>query len=85
MRGLIDKLSQKSIELIISKQAIAGEYSARYFLQARERLTDRLYYLIDQAFVPKQADWLTVKLPKILHPAYFVLRPIRLFKKFSTK
>jgi hypothetical protein len=55
----------------------------RFFLRSRERLRDRLYYLFDQAFIPKSADWEAVSLPASLYPAYYLIRPLRLVRKFA--
>jgi hypothetical protein len=54
-----------------------------FILQSRERLRDRLYYVLDQTFVPKQVDWIAFPLPDSLSAAYWVIRPIRLAAKFS--
>ena len=54
-----------------------------FYLKCRERLHDRLYFIFDQIFVPKQIDWLTVPLPKYLYPLYFLIRPLRLSIKFA--
>jgi hypothetical protein len=53
-----------------------------YFLRSRERFRDRAYYVLDQAFVPKQEDWQTISLPKVFYPAYTIYRPLRLLFKF---
>lgn len=55
----------------------------RFFLRSRERLRDRLYYLFDQAFIPKSADWEAISLPASLYPAYYLIRPLRLARKFA--
>jgi hypothetical protein len=54
-----------------------------FYLRARERLRDRLYYVLDQTFIPKQVDWQTFRLPGWLSLAYYVLRPLRLVVKFT--
>jgi hypothetical protein len=54
-----------------------------FYLRARERLRDRLYYVLNQSFIPKQVDWQTFRLPAWLSPAYVILRPLRLLVKFS--
>jgi hypothetical protein len=61
------------------------EIQADYYLRARERVRDRTYFILDQAFIPKQVDWTTISLPKLLYPLYYVLRPIRLLVKFAPK
>jgi len=57
----------------------------RFFLRSRERLADRLYYLFDQALIPKSTDWDSLPLPEGLYPLYYLLRPLRLAKKFSRR
>jgi hypothetical protein len=54
-----------------------------FYLQTRERAQDKLYYILDQALVPKQDDWLAVSLPAPLYPFYYFLRPLRLIYKFG--
>jgi hypothetical protein len=49
-----------------------------FYLQTRERLTDRLYNLFDSLILPKQAEWRAVPLPEYFYPAYFFIRPFRL-------
>jgi hypothetical protein len=64
----------------------AGERVAAqtiFYLQTRERAQDKLYYILDQALVPKRDDWLAVSLPAPLYPFYYLLRPLRLIHKFG--
>lgn len=77
------ELAAKALENIINKTASSDASNVDYYLRSRERIRDRLYYFVDQAFVPKQADWLTISLPKSLYPVYYILRPIRLLIKFG--
>lgn len=55
----------------------------RFYMRCRERLRDRAYYVFDQMFVPKPADWAWVRLPPVLYPLYYLLRPVRLAAKFA--
>jgi hypothetical protein len=67
-----------------SSRGQTGEWDAWMFLlRARERLGDRLMAIVDQTFVPKQADWQAVRLPEVLSGLYYVIRPLRLLWKFS--
>lgn len=49
-----------------------------FHLAIRERLRDRLRYLALLALMPSYADWMAIRLPRPLHPLYFLLRPFRL-------
>jgi hypothetical protein len=57
--------------------------NTRFYLQSRERLRDRLYFILDQLFVPKQADWSTIPLSRVFFPFYYLIRPLRLLGKFG--
>jgi hypothetical protein len=63
-----------------TERAAAGTI---FYLQARERIQDRLYYVLDQALVPKQADWMAISVPEVFYPLYYFLRPLRLIYKFG--
>jgi len=54
-----------------------------FFLRCRERRGHRLYYVLDQVFVPKWVDWRLLPLPNTLYPLYYLIRPFRLLFKFS--
>ena len=41
-------------------------------------------YALRLATAPAEEDWMTLKLPPALTPLYFVLRPLRLLRKYST-
>ena len=71
-----------SIKCHLNNQIPQTGGDMKYYIRSRERTRDRLYYIFDQAFVPKQVDWLTLSLPKFLYPLYYVFRPLRLGYKF---
>jgi hypothetical protein len=50
----------------------------RFYLQTRERWRDRMYYLLNMTFFPKQDDWLHFTLPEPFYPLYYLFRPLRL-------
>jgi hypothetical protein len=54
-----------------------------FFMRGREQWEHRLYYIVDQLFLPKWVDRRLLTLPEALFPLYFVIRPIRLVFKFS--
>lgn len=61
------------------KGGINGFFDPYFFyIKTRERLQDRLYYLFNSVFMPKQADWTSVHLPERLFPLYYFIRPVRL-------
>ncbi len=77
-------LSQLVLQTILPTiQSRSPLENNRFFLRSRERLHDRLYYIFDQAFIPKSADWEAVSLPSPLFPAYYLIRPLRLVRKFA--
>jgi hypothetical protein len=80
---VISELSNRALENICANSTPSSQSVYKYYIRARERTRDRLYYYIDQIFIPKQADWLQFPLPKYFYPAYFVLRPMRLLIKFG--
>ena len=49
-----------------------------FALQTRERLRDRLRYVLRMLFVPGAFDLAAVRLPGVLHPLHSLLRPVRL-------
>jgi hypothetical protein len=50
----------------------------RLYLQSRERVQDRLWYLFCQLTTPTERDWTEIPLPDWLFPAYHLIRPCRL-------
>lgn len=77
-------LSQLVLQTILPTiQSHSPLENNHFFLRSRERLRDRLYYIFDQAFIPKSADWEAVFLPSPLFPAYYLIRPLRLVRKFA--
>ncbi len=55
----------------------------QYFLRSREHLYHRLYYALDQIFIPKQTEWKDLPLPDPLTILYYAIRPLRLLIKFG--
>jgi hypothetical protein len=77
-----DPLFLHSLQVLSGSAPQPGIFSsAAFYLRTRERWRERLFYLADQAFVPKQDDWKIVSLPEWLYPVYFLLRPLRLVNK----
>ncbi|MBN1670758.1 MAG: nucleotidyltransferase family protein [Kiritimatiellae bacterium] len=57
--------------------------TVRFHLRARERLRDRLRYVLLLAFTPSYSDWKTRPLPARLFPLYYLTRPFRLLGKLA--
>jgi hypothetical protein len=54
-------------------------------LRMRERLRDRVRYCIRTAMIPGEADWEFLSLPPLFSPLYYVLRPVRLARKYGRR
>jgi hypothetical protein len=54
-----------------------------FHLKARERLEDRVRYCVRLAVTTTPGDWALVRLPSSLFPFYYVLRPIRLVRRYG--
>jgi hypothetical protein len=52
--------------------------SATFFLRSRERLRDRLFFILNRTFTPQRGDFTGIDLPAFLYPFYYVVRPFRL-------
>lgn len=77
------------VELVRVKILPGGEVPSplrnlRFYARARERLAARLYLAADQAFLPKQADWESWRIPVKLYPLYYLYRPLRLALHLKT-
>ena len=77
----IPQLAQQAFHNLLAETPASEQDQVDYYLRARERLQDRAYFILDQAFIPKQVDWTTISLPAALYPLYYLLRPLRLFHK----
>ncbi|MEO7509414.1 MAG: hypothetical protein ABIZ95_19365, partial [Pyrinomonadaceae bacterium] len=53
----------------------------KFRLRARERRRDRWQYLLLRSVTPTHQDLASVRLPRLLHPLYYFVRPIRLIGK----
>jgi hypothetical protein len=54
-------------------------------IEVRERLLDKIRYCLRKVITPKEEDWDLLPLPKFLFPFYYVLRPIRLARKYGLR
>ena len=55
-----------------------------FHLRSREKLKDKLRYLYSMTS-PSDEDWTFVALPDILHPLYYIIRPLRLLVEYGIK
>jgi hypothetical protein len=86
--------SAKEMALNISKKLFSctnnksnGGAIEKYLFwpRTRERLRDRVKYLFLVGFKPTQVDYDAFPLPDLLHPFYWIVRPVRLLCKYSSK
>ena len=56
-----------------------------FHLRMRERLRDKIWYLVDAAMTPTVNDWRLLPLSVYFFPAYYVVRPIRLTGKYGRR
>ena len=54
-----------------------------FFLQARERLRDRVLYCSRLAFTPTEEDHSLLRLPSLLSPLYYPVHAVRVAGKYS--
>lgn len=54
-----------------------------FYLQVRERLEDRIQYCLRLATGISPGDWTLFSIPDSLFPVYYLIRPIRLIKKYG--
>jgi hypothetical protein len=81
------KLAQKIEERIFKRSN--GSFpilnSLLFYFKARERWKDRIQYCARVATVITPEDWTFFSLPNFLFPIYYLIRPIRLMKKYGLK
>jgi hypothetical protein len=46
-------------------------------LRSMEQKSDRIRYWFYRSITPTMGDWTFLPLPRLLYPAYFIIRPIR--------
>jgi hypothetical protein len=61
----------------------SGTESILFHFRARERLRDAVRYGLSLALEPTVVDWKACELPGWLGWMYFVMRPVRLARKYS--
>jgi Uncharacterised nucleotidyltransferase len=54
-------------------------------LEVRERLWDKISYCVRKATTMRGEDWEMLPLPKFLFPFYFLIRPVRLARKYGLR
>lgn len=78
---LIEQLASEAGKNLLGINPVTEKSQVAYYLRSRERRKDQTYFILDQAFTPKQIDWQTISLPAVLYPLYYLIRPLRLFFK----
>lgn len=72
-----------------STESLEGQEGAPAFhalhLEVRERLRDKIRYCVHKAVTLRGEDLVMLPLPRFLFPVYYVLRPIRLARKFGPR
>jgi hypothetical protein len=52
-----------------------------FLMRTRENVRDSIRCALEQIFQPTMAEWQSIALPRVLFPAYYFLRPVRLLTK----
>ncbi len=67
--------------VLFADQQTATALFPLFMFRSRERWRDKLHYLT----YPRHDDQAVVKLPKVLFPLYYLIRPVRLLTKFTSR
>jgi hypothetical protein len=81
----VQALADEVEERLFSPGA-AGKTAGASFAYRRRIVPGRLAgwrYAVRLATAPAEEDWMMVKLPRVLTPLYFALRPLRLLRKYG--
>lgn len=68
-----------------SRELLEGSAFSYFHFRARERLCDRLLYWARTAVTPNYGDWQDAPLPERLFSVYYLLRPLRLARKYGKR
>ncbi len=82
-RMLADEVAERLADLASTGRA--PHKKLPFHLRARERLRDRLRYLMLLAITPSYGDWDAVPLPSKLFWLYYAIRPFRLLYKATQR
>ena len=75
-------LATRVVEQMVNGRASPDPTERLFFyFQCRERLRDKLYLVLAQAFVPKEVDWRLLPLPEQLYFLYYLIHPVRSLAK----
>jgi hypothetical protein len=68
----------------LSQESVRPAGVSRYLLPAQtlERRRDRINFRLRLALTPSPEDWTFLQLPDRLLPLYFLVRPLRLARKY---
>jgi hypothetical protein len=73
----------KAVVGLAGRIRIDGPESPRFFLEARERLRDKLACCARLALTPNEEDYSFLPLPGVLSPLYYPLHAVRVAGKFG--
>jgi hypothetical protein len=73
----------RAVVRLAGRIRIGSPESPRFFLQARERLRDRLACCARLALTPNEEDYSFLPLPPILSPLYYPLHAVRVAGKYG--
>jgi hypothetical protein len=83
----IEKLAASVRAALFAGQAADGGVlaSCLFLMRTRENTRDALRCGLERVFQPTMAEWHSIALPRILFPAYYFLRPMRLLTKHGLR
>jgi hypothetical protein len=83
----IGKLAASVRAALFAGQAADGGVlaSCLFLMRTRENTRDALRCGLERVFQPTMAEWHSIALPRILFPAYYFLRPMRLLTKHGLR
>lgn len=82
----VEKSAGRYYRQIMTGETKADRFRDTFsFIRSVDSAAPRLSLLIYFLFVPTPLDWKSLKLPGLLYPFYFLIRPLRLFFKLLTR
>lgn len=85
----VERLTVEAVQRLF-KKAVADDIKIQsdpdegvFYLRTREHLLDRMWYYIGRSTLPTAEDIHSVPLPDLLFPLYYLVRPVRLVKKYG--
>jgi hypothetical protein len=88
LRGIHEDHEIQKLAATVRKDLFAAEpqeesvlASCSFLMRTRENAKDAIRCGLERIFQPTMAEWQSIALPRILFPAYYFLRPMRLLTK----